>query len=491
MADAFSESIERLRKKSRTLLARVGEQSKRVDEEVKKLHSQTLSSINHRNHKGQGDCVKKTDSWKVRNDSSEVSAILCPDYSLPDTMPVGKLTLTSKKARESPSDITPRKPSKECYCRTDVNKSDLRSSRTQRKRAPPCRHCRSHPEFTTIRETEEKAAPSSPISCETFRRVQRIDYTPRSQFLRNVQSKICELQSGGQGDHSRTCPRSSNYHRFMASTQVQNTHERAALPNERKRVDDKQASPTSPRAPANSLASEQSERDNACTSSGKAIQMSSRRPVKSQWRKTLRSRRPDRSEQQPNSSSRSKRPMKLRKNCPCCQKELVEDVPRFSGDARKKILNLPGYSERRGQCSKYDDGPMIDDSVDHEVADLRKFREQNYFETHGSCHTLASSRSSGSLQQYLLNERLFPEPVSRIRKQDLVVTMPPCATTQKKRIHYFPRYVVRQEKNMSNANYKRKRCQSCPLTGHAIDLGILKAKPPLNSLALKYQKRTP
>ncbi|EZA57831.1 Protein takeout [Ooceraea biroi] len=223
----------------------------------------------------------------------------------------------------------------------------------------------------------------------------------------------------------------------MASTQVQNTHERAALPNERKRVDDKQASPTSPRAPANSLASEQSERDNACTSSGKAIQMSSRRPVKSQWRKTLRSRRPDRSEQQPNSSSRSKRPMKLH------------------------------------------------DSVDHEVADLRKFREQNYFETHGSCHTLASSRSSGSLQQYLLNERLFPEPVSRIRKQDLVVTMPPCATTQKKRIHYFPRYVVRQEKNMSNANYKRKRCQSCPLTGHAIDLGILKAKPPLNSLALK------
>jgi len=42
MAEGLNESIKKLRKKSRILLARVGEKSKRVDAEVKKLHSQTL-----------------------------------------------------------------------------------------------------------------------------------------------------------------------------------------------------------------------------------------------------------------------------------------------------------------------------------------------------------------------------------------------------------------------------------------------------------------
>jgi hypothetical protein len=172
--------------------------------------------------------------------------------------------------------------------------------------------------------------------------------------------------------------------------------------------------------------------------------------------------------------------------------ELEKKTTKLREDKRIEKYKLPGYCDQRDQCLKHDDGSAVNDSMNQEVKDLRKFREQNYFETHGdSNYTLASSKSSGSLQQYFLNERLFPEPVGRIHRQDLVVTMPPCATMQKKRIHYFPRYVIRQEKKICNMNYRRKRCQSCPLTGHVIDLGTLKTRPSLNSLALKYQKQVP
>lgn len=42
MGEAFNDSLEKLRKRSRTLLAHVDENSKRIDAEVKKLRSQTL-----------------------------------------------------------------------------------------------------------------------------------------------------------------------------------------------------------------------------------------------------------------------------------------------------------------------------------------------------------------------------------------------------------------------------------------------------------------
>lgn len=499
MGEAFNDNLEKLRKRSRTLLARVDENSKRIDAEVKKLRSQTLSLINCCNHKSQGSCIgRNTNLWKLRNDSSEINAVLNPDYfcvnpkrttmSVPNITFPGKLTLTSKKPREQ---FAPRQPVKECYCNYEANKMHKRSSRTQRKPVLPCHHCRSQLELKSISETDDKAALlTSPISCETFRRVKKIDYTPRSQFLRNVQNKICELQTGGEGDCLRTCPRSSSYHRFMTSPRMPDTvpDEKPTLPNERKHVDKRQSFPAFPGAPTNSLASQRSESDDVACTSSKGIQVSSRKLPKSTLRKTIRSKRqiPKSSERLTSKSpTRSKRATQLRKqDCPCCCRNESKGAAKFDE-------NSPEYCEQRDRCSKHDDGVAIDDSVDQEVEDLRKFREQNYFETHGSSHTLASSRSSGSLQQYLLNERLFPEPVGKIRKQDLVVTMPPCATAQKKRIHYFPRYVVRQEKNACNTNYRRKRCQSCPLTGHAIDLGILKARPPLNSLALKYQKRVP
>lgn len=447
------------------------------------------------NHKNQCSYIRrKSNLWELRNDSSEVNAVLNPDFCVNPkrtTMSVPniseKLTLTSKKPCEQ---FIPRKPVKECYC-NEMNKMHIRSSRTQRKPASPCRRCRSQLEFKSIKETNDKVALSSPISCETFRRVKKIDYMPRSQFLRNVQNKICELQTGGEGDCLQTCPRSTSYHRLMTSPRMQDmiSGEKSTLSNEHKYLDKRRSFPG---VPANSLASEQSESDDTACISSKGIQVSSRKLSKSTLRKTIRSKRQiPKSSERPISKSPtgSKRATQLHKqDCPCCCRKEPKRITKFDKDEYVQIYNLPKYREQRDQCLKLDDNFVIDSSMDQEVENLRKFREQNYFETHGSSHTLASSRSSGSLQQYLLNERLFPEPIGKIHKQDLVVTMPPCATVQKKRIHYFPRYIVRQEKNVCNTNYKRKR-QSCPLTGHAIDLGVLKARLPLNSLALKYQKR--
>ncbi|EFN79636.1 hypothetical protein EAI_11380 [Harpegnathos saltator] len=394
-----------------------------------------------------------------------------------------KLTLTSKKPREQYTRFAPRKPVKECYCYLEVNKANLRSSRTRRRTASPSRQCTSNFELRPVKETNDRAVLTSPISCETYRRVRKIDYTPRSQFLRNVQNRICEWQSGGQGDCSQTCPRSLSYHRIMASARIQDIDsDREIQPNAVKCVEGRKSSAT-PKTPANSIASE-SDRNIVCTSN-KETRTSLRKRSKSMLRKMISKRPTSRSPTQGERMSRSHD-----HNYRCC----CRDEPKSFGDGREKKHSSEYHEQRiRRMHTKCDDDPVdsdaLADPIDQEMKDLKRFRAQNYFETHGSSHTLASSRSSGSLEQYLLNERLFPEPVSKIHRQDLVVTMPPCTTTERKRIHYFPKHVVYQEKNVYNTNYRRKRHQSCPLTGHAIDLGILKARPPLNSLALKYQKR--
>jgi len=422
-----------------------------------------------------------------------MSAVLCPNNLLPDMMPYKKLILTSKKSHE-PS--LSRKPVKECYCYFEGNNKS--QSRIPRKATLACyhcsHHCKSHPKVGTIKEAEDKTASSPPISCETVRRIKKINYMPTSQFLQNVQNKIYDLQSGNEGDRLETCPRLSKYHKYM--TNMKNISNERISSDKCKQVDNRQTFPTSPQVSINSLVTSDSEHDNG-VGKNKGIRTSSQRPLKSKLCKTAKSRRhvSDTKEQQPIHqqpalSNRNKQGLHLSKNCQICQKQLTEKILPFSG-ARKEKYDSPRYYSKQDQCLKHDDSFVANDAMDQEVANLKQFREQNYFETHGSSQTLASCKSMGSLQQYLLNQRLFAEPVGRIHKQDLVVTIPPCATVQNKRIHYFPRYVVRQEKNMSNTNYKRKRCQSCPLTGHAIDLGILKTKPLLNSLALKYQKRVP
>ncbi|XP_076294623.1 uncharacterized protein LOC143215901 [Lasioglossum baleicum] len=470
MEQSFNECIDRLRKRSRLLLARVDQSSKRVKEEYKKLYSQSLTSRDNHCIGSRTSCVRgNIKSWHLRNDSSAVGEALRLDYStdssdqssasMPNLGAARRVVISSKKHSE-PLKTVHRKPVRECYCNCQVKKAQLRSTRTQRKPDPGCRYCKSHIEFrpAIVRDNTGKSLASPPISCETLRRVQRIDYAPKSQFLRNVQSKASLLQSG---DCPETCPKSPCCRRVRPQTRE--AHE--SWPRSR----------SLPRQ-ATDLATSDEER-------------SSKTPKQSRKylaKKTLTSKKsvPDsiKTKSSPKDSTKSKRLV-----CHCCHGSKTAQQARSIKDND----DVDSEDYQHTVCvSNLDQVGSNEIISENELRELRKFREQNYFDTHGSSHTLHSSKSSGSLEQYLLNDRLFPEPSRTIHKKDLVVTMPACATLQRKRIHYFPRYIVRQDKNNCN-NYKKKRCQTCPLTGHAIDLGVTKTRPPLNSLALKYQKRLP
>ncbi|XP_078037349.1 uncharacterized protein LOC144470272 [Augochlora pura] len=472
MEQSFNECIDELRKRSRLLLARVDQDSKRVKEEYKRLYSHGLTSRdNYCTENRRSSCVRQNiKSWQLRNDSSGVGGALRLDYSsdssdqssvsMPNLAVTRRIVISSKKNSESQHCLknVHRKPVKECYCNHEVKKIQPRSTRTQRKPDLGCKCCKNHIEFkpAIVRDSPRRSLASPPISCETLRRVQRIDYAPKSQFLRNVQSKVCLLQSGDGPD---ACTRSCCYHRDQSETgkpQIEATLARSVDTS-----DDEQKTPKQTR--------------------------------KHVTKKTLTSKKPvpdsSKIKSSPKDSVKSKSlTQSLGKVCHCCH----------DCRTRQQDKNIRSKSDTHSEdyqhtvcVSNLDQVESKEKNIsDNELRELRKFREQNYFDTHGSSHTLHSSKSSGSLEQYLLNDRLFPERSKTIHKKDLVVTMPACATLQRKRIHYFPRYIVRQDKNNCN-NYKKKRCQSCPLTGHAIDLGVTRMRPPLNSLALKYQKRLP
>ncbi|KOC65294.1 hypothetical protein WH47_09873 [Habropoda laboriosa] len=503
MGESLNKRIENLRKQSRLLLAQADKNSKKVKREIKKINSQNLSfGENYRDHVGERN------SWKLRNDSSGVAGALCQNYycsspnqtltSMPNKSTIKRVLVSSKKHSENQhySENISRKPVKECYCNIDTKKVQLRSRRTQHKQSSPCKCCKSHVNFTAVpvEYNFEKPTVTSPISCETLRRVEKIDYAPRSQFLRNVRSKVSLLQTAAAtGDSPESCSRSQHYHEFMARKNIHN-----ADPMHQLRTDDKKSQTSNhltkyiPVRSETTEESSSSEAENIDRSSkGVHVPLKKHSKPKVLVKRTLSSKTsvPDVKKTKPSSkvATKSKKTVSS-KECQYCDKNKPEHS--------KNVLQRDNYTESEdyqgtvctNRLPKESDREFLSE---REMRELKKFREQNYFDTHGSNHTLVSSKSSGSLEQYLLNDRLFPEHTGRIHKKDLVVTMPPCATTQRKRIHYFPRYIVRQEKSNFNGNCKKKRCQTCPLTGHAIDLGITKIRPPLNSLALKYQKRLP
>lgn len=392
--------------------------------------------------------------------------------SMPNTTNAStkKTLISSKKYSDNQHclDIR-RKPVKGCYC-SELKKLQQKSIKTQSK-SYYCKKCKSHilPAIV-IEDNYEKSTISTPISCETLRRVQKIDYVPKSQFLRNVRSKISLLQSAA-GDCPQICSRSQCYHKLITKKDI------CSIPDTYKSMDqlktDSKIIPdlTKPKVCEKYSSSE----TESIEKSDKGIQVS----LKKKESKIL--------------SSTS-----------------IPYIPSISDLKKTEVYKIDKYQEEKPKVCKNDLEKKDADSEevtvcvkksvdeieqkhpsDKEMKDLNKFREKNYFDTHGSSDILVSSKSSGSLEQYFLNDRLFPERSRTIHKKDLVVTMPPCATTQLKRIHYFPRYIVHQEKSNCNTIGKKKRCQTCPLTGHAIDLGITKIKVPLNSLALKYQKRLP
>ena len=499
MDESLNERINRLRERSRFFLAQVEANSKKV-KELRKLYSQSLSSREgYKTHTDEPSLLNKRSikSWKLRNDSKGVGAALCSDYfcnsprqpsaSMPNIPTTKKLLTSTKKHSENQCCLEHinRKPVKECYCNPNNRKIQLRSGRTQHKQRSPCKYHKSHTYTSAVTiEDNEKQLLTSPISCETLRRLQKIDYAPRSQFLRNVQSKVSLLQStAAKGDCPEICSRSQYYHEFM-SRQANPQDEKSERKNQ---LTNSESLPKMPITlePSKSKSSELENVDRL--SKGIQVSLKKQPKPKAVVKRTLSSKKsvPDLKKSSSKLSTKSKR-ISINKDCPCCH----NNKSQYSKTTPENYVVSGDYQPT--VCINKDQEEIDKEYLsDQEIRELRNFREQNYFDTHGSNHTLVSSKSSGSLEQYFLNDRLFPEAAKRIHKKDLVVTMPACATVQRKRIHYFPRYIVRQEKNNFNSNCKKKRYQSCPLTGHAIDLGITKIRSPLNSLALKYQKRLP
>ncbi|XP_017763078.1 PREDICTED: uncharacterized protein LOC108552906 [Eufriesea mexicana] len=505
MGDSLNERIDNLRKRSKLLLAQIDKNSKKVKDEFKKFNSQNLilkeNSRNHGKINLPHSLIKKDNkSWKLRNDSSGVGGALRSDCfcnspnqtsaSMSNTSTAKKILTSSKKHFENQSSLENiyRKPVKECYCNTEIRKAQHKSTRTQHRPRSPCKKCRSHINFPaiTIEDNFEKSTLSSPISCETLRRVQKIDYAPKSQFLRNVTSRVSLLQAA-TGDCPDTCFRSQCYHEMMAKKNVHDVGSIHQLKVD-KRLEANHHSATSTLTKSKISEKYSSSGNESVEKCSKGIQVSLKKHSKPKVvRRTLSSKAsvPDIKKTKSSSKvlTKSKKPVSS-KECQCCHKNMPQQSKAVSEEEdSEKYKDSVCINKLENEIGR-------EHVFDREMRELKKFREQNYFDTHGSSHTL-SSKSSGSLEQYLLNDRLFAEPTKRIHKKDLVVTMPPCVTTQLKRMHYFPRYIVRQEKNNLNVNYKKKRCQTCPLTGHAIDLGVTKIRPPLNSLALKYQKRLP
>ncbi|KAF7395356.1 hypothetical protein HZH68_009406 [Vespula germanica] len=507
-----------LRKRSRTLLAFTKKNSEKINNEIKRSYLQNSPLGRQNSH-----LKNQKEIWNLRNDSSAVKDLLHLDRqfenkdqmctSVSNMRPLERIVIPSKNVSRSHSSyVVKRKPVKECYCNVEMKKIQPHSSKIIHKSNPPCNYYKNHicQASLPINENNIQDTLSPPISCETIRRVQKINYYPQSQFLRNVQKKVSVLKDVSLGDCPDTCPRSSYYHKLRTdkTSNLTDTDTQSKFTTDtisKSNIIDFDKLDSIQRVSNSVTDEEEQNQEEVIQKVSKGIQVPLRKPSKTKFlaKRTISSKKyiPEGRKEKPTSRSSSENKKTLRSSTLDCQCHKSK-ADKFTKDLEKKELATyrvypkdyeADYREPKKWSSTYDKDSQRKTarSSGNEVKELRKFREQNYFDTHGSSQTLMSSESSGSLQQYMLNDRLFAEPVKRIHKKDLVVTMPPCATVQKKRVHYFPRYIVRQEKSTCNTNYKKKRCQSCPLTGHAIDLGISKPRPVLNSLALKYQKKLP
>ena len=421
-----------------------------------------------------------SESWHLRNNSRGVSGALGPDYFSPSPnyrssasapiMTLQKRLLLSSKKKED--EIKTRIPVKECYCNRLTRKMQFRSIRTKVKPAP-CSHCRSLIDLRPMAWVESNDIQSTnrtPLSCETLRRIRKVNYSPRSQFLQNklcsthnlLDEKLTEVSSTSDSRHLSRYPSSAGH-------RVQETFKPL-------------------RSSCRNIPSEFLHEFNDCSHSNQEIIIPSKKPSREMLpKRTISSKKASTTKDEKTRSGNFTSEGRSQSNQTRVSRQNHEEY--HGEDYFGEYDITPRTSKQTGQVSKLRNRREAIQDEDNEMIDLHKFREQNYFDTHGSTQTLLSSRSSGSLERYLLNERLFPQPAGKIHRGDLVVTMPPCATKQRKRIHYFPRYVVKQEKNYGTE--KQKNGRGCPLTGHAIDVRSLKIQHPTNSLALRFQKGVP
>lgn len=515
-------------------------------------------------------CIKSRpegpkDYWKIRNDSSGVSGLLCPNLFKKDnqisskrsdncdeensnmTIGGGKILLTSKPPIvQSPL----RRPVQGCYC-NEPRKIQPRSARTihHKPLSTACKHCQSNYELNYEKQQTENTLLTPALSYETLQRVQRINYTPRSQFLRKVQQTLSnnhsyhqtdddndhnvELISTNRNNHidneSVSSPTNKYRHNLVKHQenkkkfrQVESNYNSTSDRSKKSSSDDNEIQEiivTADVHKSDDLPSEdeitelqlnlenklknlqrKSSIINVKNSSNKnsAIiektresspeietilppkKINKNKPKKTISSVSLKNKNESSKNIENNNNTNKTARLLTQKNC--CYNDCSINEKNKKYKRKKKTINCCHHNN--SHLSKY----LLPDQPDNEAIELRKFRDKNYFDTHGSKVTLLSSSSGSSFEHFELNERLFPENIGRISRDDLVVSMPVCTTKQLKKIHYFPRNIVQQEKNNQQILSKKYNHTNCPLIGHAIDIGVLKTQRPKNSLALKFQE---
>ncbi|KAK0166854.1 hypothetical protein PV327_004332 [Microctonus hyperodae] len=454
----------------------------------------------------------------------------------------GRILITSK--RPVAESLPFRKPIKGCYCNHESKKTHYRSTKTTHKPNWPCDYCRSNFDvcLPSSRDNDEYIF-SPKLSCKTLQKVQRINYTPRSEFLRRVQKKVSHDYNICSGVYSEPIMPSSDFNYNVCCNDSGNDD---SISNKIREVDLRSCvkkndaiNHVKKKKSSKSLKFSQSDSDftkisdvclngsrtdifdscnNATCSNSKdydvaslenllstkqnSVQtpeiqtifpLSKRSKFKTSLRRTINSAKLSNDvscneiASKPSLKVKKKSHILSQKNSICTDCCTVNKKSKNSKVTRKQSSH-----SNNGKCCGCLSRlcPALiphDDFIEKEAAELRAFREKNYFDTHGSRQTLLTS--ARSLEQFELNDRLFPESIGKINDNNFVVSMPICATKQLERIHYFPRYIVKQQKNPLVCHSAKKGCyKSCPLTGHAIDLGVLKNSLPVNSLALKFQK---
>ncbi|XP_034938077.1 uncharacterized protein [Chelonus insularis] len=500
MASYEDNSLKNLRQKSQVLLNRLQKNSNHIIKELQNLKLQSSSrtiTSNHHACKSGNHCISS--AQQTQHNSNQVTGTYCPNLNYQslshklqnqgDMTVGGRILITSKR----PVEVEPlRKPVKGCYCYHNKKKIQIRSPRSATKSIWPCNYCKSHfnVELPDSQETQNEIS-SPTLSCDTLRKVQKINYTPRSEFLRRVQQKASQNYN-----LCRSCSEPAVQPTRVARNIVDDPLDTIEVDSRyAENVKSKESDPNlRPKSKRNGE-KHSPEIETIFTANA------SSRPTSSGilMKKTICSSKSideniECGEEESLKRVRSKNKLKSRtltqKSCQydCCS----VNARRKSPKKNKKTGQETCLQCHRcpGRCPSKFVASGSSDHEDEEVIKLRKFREKNYYDTHGSSSALLSSLDSSTrLKQYEINDRLFPVPVDGIYDDEAqpVVSMPRCATKQFKRVHYFPQFIVKQDERAAGLSKSSgKKHQKCPLTGHAIDIRRLKT-PSKNSLACKFR----
>lgn len=385
-----------------------------------------------------------------------------------------KIVLTSKSRLDTKAHQ--RKPVKECYCISEMpERSESLNGREEKKNACE-KHARELVEIycSENAETGKSSLIETLLGCETLRRAGRITYLPNSEFLRRVQGKVyCH----GRKKSARVFSDVSSSPSCGESEKTIKDKKTIAAEigdcEKSKRNGGVKSSVKSSRSGSleNSTKSRENEKkmERQREAKGKPKVVDKKMEIrgdgivvdKGKSRKIVRT--ISAQSRCCNAEKKHSGAAKKVQNIESRRKELERNS--YVGDCDCQIGgNAEMSGETRWRLSRDRMNARAGESEER-VRELNKFRRANYFETHGSVDTLVG-RSRSSMQQTInpcdLNDRLFAAGVSGGKNV--------------KRIHYYPSYVVREEKQTDDTGCRKKirSRSSCDLIGHVIDLGVLK-----------------